>query len=108
MVERTMVSSFNHSYVRRAKASEPALRCGALIEAPVADPVAVLEATGAESLNPGLGFLTEAMVRAVRDAGRDVYVWTVNEVEDMRRILGWGVTGIFSDFPDRLIALLRA
>ncbi len=106
MVERTMISSFNHDYVLRCKAREPRIVCGALIETQVDDPVRVLKSTGAEYLNPGLNLVTEEMVRAVRAAGGEVLVWTVNEVADMRRLLDWGVGGIFSDFPDRLLALL--
>ena len=47
-----------------------------------------------------------ANVRAVREAGYDVLVWTVNEEEDMRRLVEWGVSGIFTDFTQRLDAVL--
>ncbi|MDA8424616.1 MAG: glycerophosphodiester phosphodiesterase family protein [Treponema sp.] len=106
MTDSVLVSSFNHEYIVRAKAAEPRLLTGALVEEPVADPVALLKRTGAEAFNPGLEILSEKAVRAVRAAGKDVFVWTVNELPDMERILGWGVTGIFTDFPDRLLGLL--
>lgn len=106
MVDRVLLSSFNHSYIVRAKAAEPSLRTGALVEEAVADPAALLLRTGADAFNPGLQVLSESAVRSVRGLGRDVFVWTVNEPDDMRRILEWGVTGIFTDFPDRLLRLL--
>lgn len=39
-------------------------------------------------------------VRAAHDAGLKVVVWTVNEANDMRRLLGLGVDGIITDYPD--------
>ncbi|MEE9247718.1 MAG: glycerophosphodiester phosphodiesterase [Dehalococcoidia bacterium] len=35
-----------------------------------------------------------------------LHVWTVNDVEDMRRMLDSGVDGIITDYPDRLLTLL--
>ena len=36
-----------------------------------------------------------------------VQVWTVNDGVDMRRLLRMGVHGILTDFPDRLLRLMR-
>ena len=47
--------------------------------------------------------------RFVRDAQHhniEFHVWTVNETDDMQRMLDWGVDGIITDRPDRLLALL--
>lgn len=41
-------------------------------------------------------------VRAAERLGIDVHVWTVNEPDDMRRLLDAGVHGIFTDYPDVL------
>jgi glycerophosphoryl diester phosphodiesterase len=35
-----------------------------------------------------------------------VQVWTVNEEEDLSRMLELGVDGILTDYPDRLLRLM--
>ncbi|MCA9939492.1 MAG: glycerophosphodiester phosphodiesterase [Anaerolineales bacterium] len=51
--------------------------------------------------------LTPAFVAAAQRRGLTVQPWTINEVEDMRRILALAVDGINTDNPDRLLDLLK-
>jgi len=107
LVERSCVSSFNHEYLQRAKRAEPALDLGALVEKRAPDDVlALLERLGARSYNPDKAILDEPTVRALRDAGFDIFVWTVNEEADIARCLSWGVTGLITDYPDRCLRAL--
>ncbi|MCP8970067.1 glycerophosphodiester phosphodiesterase family protein [Ectobacillus ponti] len=59
----------------------------------------------------GLGIpyqsLSQAYVQQVRKHGLQLHAFTVNEKADMRRLVEWGVTGIFTDFPDRLYEVLQ-
>ena len=50
--------------------------------------------------------LIPLFVRAAQGRNLDVHVWTVNELEDMQRMLDLGVDGIITDYPDRLLELL--
>lgn len=45
---------------------------------------------------------TPRFIRAAGRLGVDVHVWTVNEPQDMRRLLDAGAHGIITDYPDRL------
>ncbi len=54
----------------------------------------------------GLRVLTPRFVREAHRLNLPVQVWTVDDVNDMRRFLAWGVDGIQTDRPDLLSALL--
>jgi glycerophosphoryl diester phosphodiesterase len=54
----------------------------------------------------GLRVVTPRFVRAAHRLNLPVQVWTVDRVEDMRRLLSWGVDGVQTDRPDRLSHLL--
>ena len=56
----------------------------------------------------GTRIVTPRFVRLARAAGMPVNVWVVDEPADVRRLLGWGVTGFISDQPDVVKATLAA
>lgn len=51
--------------------------------------------------------VTPKSVRAAHSMGVAVQVWTVNDADEMRRLLDWGVDGLMSDRPDLLADVLR-
>jgi glycerophosphoryl diester phosphodiesterase/membrane-associated phospholipid phosphatase len=54
----------------------------------------------------GRRVVTPRFVRAAERLGVDVQVWTVNEVDQMHRLLDAGVHGIMTDRPDVLVEVL--
>ena len=55
----------------------------------------------------GRQVLTRAYVRAARRAGIPVHSWIVDQPEDLRAIIEWGVTGLISDRPDLAVEAAR-
>ncbi len=53
-----------------------------------------------------LEIVTPDLVRQSRHHNIRVLVWTVNEEDEMKRLLDLGVDGILTDYPDRLMILL--
>ena len=53
-----------------------------------------------------LHVVTPRFIRSAQKRRMEVHVWTVNETADMQRLLDWGVEGIITDYPDRLMGLL--
>lgn len=55
----------------------------------------------------GLRVLTPGVIRGLHERGLAVWVWTVNDADDMRRLLEWGADGIITDRPDVLRDVLE-
>jgi glycerophosphoryl diester phosphodiesterase len=107
VLNRTVVRSFDHRSVQAIKKLEPRLQTAVLIEhtAPL-DPIHLTEVTGATMYCPHFHFLDETTVHLLQRSGKRVIPWTVNHAEEWERLIAWGVDGITTDFPDRLLVWL--
>jgi glycerophosphoryl diester phosphodiesterase len=68
----------------------------------------MVKAAGGAVWSPNGGAVTEALVREAQALGLRVIPWTINNPADMERLIGWGVDGIITDYPDRLRAVMQA
>ena len=66
-----------------------------------------VHAAGGDIWSPYFRELEPAALEQARDLGLRVIVWTVNEVDDMNRLIDLGVDGIITDYPDRLGEVVR-
>jgi glycerophosphoryl diester phosphodiesterase len=55
----------------------------------------------------GVPLVTAETVTAAHALGLEIHVWTINEPQEMERLLDLGVDGIMSDFPGRLREIVR-
>jgi glycerophosphoryl diester phosphodiesterase len=106
MEDQVWISSFNHLYITQVKKRIPSIRTGALVEWLDLNPLARLKQTGAQSYNPGIRLASARTIRSIREAGLDVFVWTVNKESSMRKLIKAGVSGIITDFPQVLKTVL--
>ena len=107
MEDQVLISSFNWDYLSQVKALNPKLATGVLANKLVMDPLALMEELDAQAFHPGIKVTYAEQVKLLRENGYDVNVWTVNEVADMEKLLEMGVTGIITDFPQRLYPVLN-
>ncbi|MEE3325792.1 MAG: glycerophosphodiester phosphodiesterase [Myxococcota bacterium] len=113
LLDSTLFSSFRESVLRELKRLSPDSRIALLI-----DPLDSEEnrnrmveravALGAEAVNPHHFFVNPAMVEAAHQHDLAVYTYTVDDEEEMRRVVEAGVDGIFTNRPDRMRAIWPA
>ena len=107
LLGRTLFSSFEDGVLERLRAQAQEARIGCLVSPRRPErPLERARAVGAESLHPWVGLVTPDLIRAAHGDGLAVYVFTVDAADEMRRLLDLGVDGLFTNFPDRLRALL--
>lgn len=54
-----------------------------------------------------LRIVTPRLIAAAHDHGVEVHVWTINDPDEMRRLVGMGVDGIVTDRADLALRTLR-
>lgn len=124
--DRVMIQSFDWRTLQVVKATAPKIRTvylttqtprGSNLDSPVATAgftlarhgsvPAMVKAAGGHVWSPNFPALTADLVKEGQSLGLKVIPWTVNEEADIERVLGLGVDGIISDYPDRVRAAMQ-
>jgi glycerophosphoryl diester phosphodiesterase len=70
------------------------------------DPARV-HGAGGRIWSPNFAELSERKLAEARRLKMKITVWTVNEPADIARMIDAGVDGMASDYPDRVIEMLK-
>jgi glycerophosphoryl diester phosphodiesterase len=100
--ERYAVHSFDHRIVDRLGEVRPSLRRGILLGAYLKDTVSVMRTVGATTLWQEWQLIDQDLVNQIHDSGCELIAWTVNELEDLDRMVRLGVDGLCGNYPDRI------
>ncbi len=107
--QRTIVSSFDHAYLKRFHHLFPAIRTGVLY-VPVRDaattPSRLAHTLGISAFICAKGQITKRMVEDAHAHDIPVTCYTVNTREDLDRMLALHVDAVISDVPGHLRTLL--
>ena len=97
--DRLIISSFDHEILRLIYQAKPDWQLGLLWEALPSDWKSSADAIKAVSVHLDSTLITTRNARAVKQAGLDLYVYTVNDLADAKRLFEMRVDGIFTDDP---------
>ena len=67
----------------------------------------MVKAAGGTTWSPRYDLLSAADVERAQGLALRVIPWTVNDPADADRLIGWGVDGLISDYPDRVREVMR-
>ena len=66
------------------------------------DAIPIGQRLSAFAINPNFKSLTQKNIKKIQDAGFKVYPWTVNEPEDIKKMIKIGVDAVITDYPERI------
>jgi len=81
--------------VEKMKSIRPDWKVGLLLSVAAGK----LEKIDVDFLAINAGFANRRMIRAAHNSGKEVFVWTVNDVATMSSMISRGVDGLLTDKP---------
>jgi glycerophosphoryl diester phosphodiesterase len=96
MAEQIMVMSLKAKGIKKLKGLRPNWKCGLLLSVSVGN----VQKIEADFLAVNARFASRALVKKVHSAGKQIYVWTVDEPSMMSSLMNRGVDGILTNRPE--------
>ncbi|MFH1661748.1 MAG: glycerophosphodiester phosphodiesterase [Candidatus Falkowbacteria bacterium] len=97
-----LISSFNHYELQKFNKLNKDIKIGALTYCIPIGFAEFAEKINTYSIHLSKDFINKKFVNDAHKRNLKVFVYTVNDIDDIKRIKKLGVDGIFSDYPDRL------
>ncbi len=107
-VARSVVLSFSAGVLKRVRQLDPLVMTGFLFSDRLSSPVSTAVDAGARQLLPRIDRVTRELVTEAHAHDLKVVAWTADSRAEMQKLIAVGVDGIITNYPDRLIELLRA
>ena len=104
---RPLISSFSAESLAAAAAAAPAIPRALLVLKFPKDWHRQLRELGCQALHCLNRRITPSRARALNEAGYAIRAFTVNNRRRGARLLGWGVQGVITNYPERMLPLVR-
>lgn len=101
-----IVSSFLPQALLAVRETAPELACGILFHEIPRNWLALTRRLGCVSVHADQRFLAPAIVAEVRRLGYSLLAYTVNDAGRACSLFDWGVTAVFSDLPETILAAI--
>jgi len=102
-----LISSFWHRELAAFKKIYPDVATSALFTCNPAQGVEFVLSLGVDIVGCSIEFISKELVQSAHAHGKKIFLFTVNTPDEIRYALSLGVDGIFSNFPDRVLAAIN-
>src|SRR5690625_3389612 len=103
MIERVIISSFNHEGLKRVHELNPSIETGILYMERLFEPWNYAKTVGANALHPHKDGVDGQLISSAERNGCPVRVFTVNNEQHVGGLIQAGCSGIITDFPERAV-----
>lgn len=97
-----LVSSFDHAELRVFREADGLTRVAPLFQRWQPDGLATAQALQAWAVNLSRRVAEPPLLARIAERGLRAFVYTVNDLEEARRLVASGASGVFTDYPDRI------
>lgn len=101
-----LIASFDHTQLQKLKAIQNNIPIAVLMYGIPINFGAFISEINAEIVCLDEEFITQEFVNDIHNRSMLVYVYTVNDIEDLMRLLSYNVDGIITDYPCDIYSLL--
>ncbi len=100
--ENFVISSFNWDELQDIRNLNKDIKIAVLTEEDPTKALDIAKELNAVAINPNFRTLTKENTAKIQEEGFKVYTWTVNEPEDIQKMVEFGVDGIITNYPERV------
>lgn len=101
-LEQFLISSFNWKELIAMRNVNSKIAIGVLTEEDPLQAIPMAQELQAVSINPDVKDVNLDVVMAIKKAGFKIYTYTVNDPQEIIKIKGMPVDGIFTNYPERI------
>ncbi|WNQ13397.1 glycerophosphodiester phosphodiesterase family protein [Paenibacillus aurantius] len=101
------VTSFDAELLRRVKQGNGSIKTGLIVGEKPKDLEGLFRSSDYEVISAAYPLVNKEFMLLAAKYHKEVYVWTVNNEQDMARMMDLGVSSIITNYPERLMGLMK-
>lgn len=105
LVDRVILSSFNHEALKKVNEINPQIECGILYRARLYEPWNYAQTFGAKALHAYAPVTDVALIKRATEKNMVIRVYTVNQPEHLHYFIQANCPAIITDYPERALEI---